>query len=389
LAETVAVMAADMDDLKRLNTAMSRPTHYSQHAFILDYCDRNGILLIPEVPAWQLTGNHMVREDMRDLERLQLCELIAANFNHPSVWAWSIGNEIESKVIDGREFVRDMIAYTKSLDPTRPVGFASYHILGGRTWDDGTRFADFVMLNQYFGSWHGPKDSLGPALDIIHASWPDKVVLISEYGFSPHWQQYSGPVILDPEQYYVAPVEAPKGSEEADAQRCRVIVEQNEVFRGKPFVAGAIFWVYQDYRTYSGFVMGVVDEERNRHGSWRVLREEYAPVLIESVRFAPGSGDRCSAVVALRARGPVESDMPAYTLRGYSLHWAVRPPGDGEPISEEVLALPVLEPGAAWEGEVRWVEPGKEHDLVLSVVRPTGAVVLERVYSSSGERQDG
>jgi beta-galactosidase/beta-glucuronidase len=50
LAETVAVMAADYDDLKQLNMVFARPVHYPQHEYILDYCDRNGILLIPEVP---------------------------------------------------------------------------------------------------------------------------------------------------------------------------------------------------------------------------------------------------------------------------------------------------------------------------------------------------
>ena len=124
-AETVTAMAADYDDLKTLNEVLSRPVHYPQHKFILDYADQHGILLIPEVPAWQLTQEQMYSEQMRELEKQQLSEMIAENFNHPSVWAWSIGNEIESNTGSGLEFVKEMIAYVKSLDPTRPVGFAS------------------------------------------------------------------------------------------------------------------------------------------------------------------------------------------------------------------------------------------------------------------------
>jgi len=92
LAENVSIMASDYDDLKRLNMVFSRPVHYPQHDFILDYCDHNGILLIPEVPAWQLTAAQMSSVSMRELEKQQLREMIEHDFNHPSVWAWSLGN---------------------------------------------------------------------------------------------------------------------------------------------------------------------------------------------------------------------------------------------------------------------------------------------------------
>ena len=383
LAETVTVMAADCEDLKRLNMVFSRPVHYPQSEFILDYCDRHGILLIPEVPAWQLTAAQLADPHMRELAQQQLREMIASDFNHPSVWAWSVGNEFDSTSTAGHEYVREMIALAKSLDPTRPVGFASNR-LNRRPQDDATSLMDFVLMNQYFGTWVGPKGGLGQALDWIHQTWPDKIIIISEYGFESHWNALWGPgsASLKPSQYYFIPEDMPSDSEEADAQRRLVITEQMEVFRSKPFVAGAIFWTYQDYRTPSGFVMGVVDAERNRRGSWAVLREEYAPVLIESVAFATVSGDSQSATVTLRTRGPVKEDMPAYTLREYSLHWAVTSPEGDETFSQGDLSLPTLEPGSEWTGEVEWVVPDAEHVLTLSIVRPTGFAVIERSYNS-------
>ena len=386
LAETVTVMTADYDDLKRLNMVFSRPVHYPQSEFILDYCDRNGILLIPEVPAWQLTAAQMADPDMLELAQQQLSEMIAANFNHPSVWAWSVGNEFQSRTGPGHEYVREMIDLAKSLDPTRPVGFAS-HRLATQPQQDATDLADFVLMNQYFGSWHSPKDRLDRALDDIHSAWPDKVVIISEYGFEPHWNTFWGPPSdsLDPAQYYFIPENVPSDSEEADAQRRQVIVEQMEVFRSKPFIAGAIFWTYQDYRTPSGFMMGVVDAERNRRGSRKVLREEYSPVLIDSVTFSPASGDRRSATVSLHTRGPVKEDMPTYTLRGYSLQWAVTSPQGDVTFSEGDIPLPALAPATTWSGEVEWVVPEAEYVVTLSIVRPTGFSVIEHLYNSQGE----
>jgi beta-glucuronidase len=125
LAETIMVMAADYADLKTLNTVLSRQAHYPQAEFILDYADRAGILLISEVPTWQLTAEQMDDPHMRELERQQLGEMIVAQGHHPSVWAWSLGNEFASQTAAGHAFVRDMIASVRALDPTRPVGFAS------------------------------------------------------------------------------------------------------------------------------------------------------------------------------------------------------------------------------------------------------------------------
>lgn len=385
LAETTMVMAADYDDLKRLNTVLSRPVHYPQHKFILDYCDRKGILLIPEIPAWQLTAAQMADPHMRELAQQQLREMILADFNHPSVWAWSVGNEIESDTRAGHEFIRDMIAAAKSLDPTRPVGFASNR-LNRRPKDDATDLADFVLMNQYFGTWVGPKGGLGRALDWIHQTWPDRVVVISEYGLEPHWNKLVGVSVesLDPEGYYFIPEDVPSDSEQADTQRRRLITEQMAVFRSKPFVAGAIFWTYQDYRTPTGFVMGVVDAQRERRGSWRVLRWEYAPVVIDSVVFSPPSGSTQRATVGLHTRGPVEEDMPAYTLRGYTLHWAVTSSDGEETFSDGDLSLPTLAPGSQWSGEVEWVVPQADYVLTLSVIRPTGFSVIEQSYNARG-----
>jgi hypothetical protein len=379
LAEPAAVMTADWDDLKLLNMVFGRPVHYPQHEFILDYCDRRGILLIPELPAWQLSAAQMADSRMRRLAQQQLCEMIAADFNHPSVWAWSIGNELESDTAAGRAFVRDMIAFVKSLDPTRPVGFASYHLLVGRPWADATQFADFVMMNQYFGTWHGPKDGLGLALDTIHLAWPDKTVIVSEYGFCPHSQTIEGPAQIDPAQYYYIAQDVPSGSEEADVQRQRVIADQIQVFRSKPFVSGALFWCYRHR-------MGVVDGAGNRRGSWWLLREEYSPVLIQSVTFAPAVGSARCATVKLRTRGPVEQDLPAYTLRGYRLRWVVTSPERAGTFAEEGLTLPTLAPGSEWTGEIEWAMPEADHILILSIVRPTGSSVIERAYDPHGSR---
>jgi len=386
-AETVTAMLADYDDLKTLNEVLSRPVHYPQNEFILDYADRHGILLIPEVPAWQFTQQQMNSQQMRDLEKQQLSEMIISDFNHPSVWAWSVANEIESNTSAGFEFVKQMIAYVKSLDPTRPVGFASNRLYSEPQFD-ATVLSDFVLMNQYFGTWGGPKQGLGPELDLIAKTWPDKVVIISEYGFEPHWNSYWGPPTstLDADQYYFIPDGTPSDSEVADIIRRQLITEQMAIYRSKPFVSGAIFWTYQDYRTRSNFIMGLVDYDRNRRGSWEVLRDEYAPALIDSLTLSPVADGQRTTTVTLHTRGPIEVDMPVYTLRGYTLHWAVTSPDGSTKFSEGDVPLPTLAPASQWSGEISLTVPAADYIVTVSIIRPTGFNVTDRSYDAQGEQ---
>ena len=89
------------------------------------------------------------------------------------------------------------------------------------------------MANAYFGSWSGGGEQVEPWLDFMQKTYPDKAVVISEYG-------------------YVGPF-APNAAE-ADRQRIANLHQQLDAFARRDFVAGAIFWIYQDYnRNYPDF----------------------------------------------------------------------------------------------------------------------------------------
>jgi beta-glucuronidase len=377
LAEPVTVMAADFSDLKRLNAVLSRPIHYPQADSVLDYADRHGLLLIPEIPAWQLSAAQLAHPRIRALARQQLREMIRSHANHPAVWAWSVGNEFASDTAAGYDFVREMMTLAKNLDPIRPVGFASNR-LGHQPWADATSLADIIMINAYFGTWSGPKARLGPALDAIHAAWPDKPVIVSEYGFAARWEWIHRRAGGDPSQYYA--ISSEQDSDAADHLRQHLIREQLPVFRSRPFVAGAIFFTYQDHRTPNELMMGVVDAQRQRRDSWAVLREAYAPAALNSVRISLTQNGLMHATVILRTRGPVERDLPAYTLQGYQLAWTVATPEGQRVFAQGVIALPTLPPATTWSGEIAWMAPEADAQLILRLLRPTGFAVLEHTY---------
>jgi beta-galactosidase len=101
-----------------------RCSHNPPAPAFLDTCDRLGMLVIDEAfDMWQDPKNpndYSVFFDtwsQKDLE-----SMIARDSNHPSVIAWSIGNEIPG--MDNPEVVqtaRTLAAFVRKADPTRPV----------------------------------------------------------------------------------------------------------------------------------------------------------------------------------------------------------------------------------------------------------------------------
>jgi beta-glucuronidase len=187
---------------------------------------------------------------------------------------------------------------------------------------------------------------------------------------------------LEPDQYYFVAEDQPSSEQANDAPRQAIIREQMDVFRTKPFVAGAIFW------SYAG-MMGVVDEKRQRRESWAVLRDEYSPVCFESVKSTFLTEGSQRTTIRLRARGPLESDLPVYTLRGYRLQWQATSSDKIVVFAQGEIPLPELLPSCAWSGELVWNAPPKETILTVSIVRPGGHCVLECSYDPWGDLPHG
>jgi beta-glucuronidase len=85
---------------------------------------------------------------------------------------------------EAAEFVRQLAEYVRSLDPTRPVTFASHR----HSRDRALGFADVISLNVYFG-WYSEWGSIEEGvrrmleeLKRVHEMHPDKPVLLAEFG---------------------------------------------------------------------------------------------------------------------------------------------------------------------------------------------------------------
>jgi beta-glucuronidase len=356
MAEPEGWITHDHDDLKHLNCVFTR-VHWPQDSRVLDYCDRHGILVQSEIPAWGWdTFKGMGDEPDADILANgleQMREMIARDRNHPSVVIWGLCNEVGGQHPPAYEFAKRLLAEVRKLDPGRLCSYAS-NSLEKNPERDVAGLMDIIEMNEYVGTWsQGNLDTIHKYLDAVHSAFPDKPVVISEYG------------------YCACVPERP----EDDVRRIETLRSHDGVFRSREYVAGAIFFCYNDYRSQAGFsgfgalqqnIHGVVDLFGRRKPSFEALREECSPVLALSVERHGNS---------FRVRVRTRSDLPAYMLRGYLVRGVLY--GAGEiPLEQRAEELPEIAPGGGASAELSFTVAQPVLRIAFDVVRPNGFSVL-------------
>jgi beta-galactosidase len=351
MAEPTEWITHDHVDMKYLNCVFTR-VHWPQDKRVLDYCDRHGILMQTEVPAWGwATFDKMTNQPDADIMENgleQLREMIARDRNHPSVVVWGLCNEIAGQNPPAYQFAKRMLEEAKRLDPGRLCSYAS-NSLAATPQRDVAGLMDFIETNEYYGSWApGTSDDVARHLDEIHAAFPGKPIVISEYG------------------YCACTPDRPEG----DKQRIEIMRSHDIAIRSKEFVSGAIFFCYNDYRTHVGDrgvgslkqrVHGVVDVYGAPKPSYELLRRESSPVESLTVEHLANKFQ-----VLIRTRG----DLPMYTLRGYKLRGSFF--GQGNiPVEQQEVALPETAAGSEVKLELSFTQSESPIHIQIVVLRPT------------------
>jgi len=364
LAETRGTMQHDYDDLLDLHTTLTRPVHYPQNPFILDYADRHGMLLIPEIPVWQFTEAQLSDPKILALAQQQMGEMIAQAGNHPSIFAWSVANESATGTPGGIAYFRAMRDFIHRIDPGRWVSFAddTFPKLE-RAGQSAANEADFLMMNQYFGTWHGPAAALAAALDKVERLFPGKMVIISEFG-------YPGFYAKDPLR--------------ADPNRIQTLEEQMPVLAARDWIAGAIQWCYQDYKSprnlwpgqSEGYVdHGVVDENRQRKPSYEVWKQLNAVAKLEARWVAPAGALPTKFSVTVTPNS--QHDLPYRPLSDYELNWILQDE-QGHTIARGQRHFDKLTEAISVDGALPTDISHNYRRLVVTLLAPSGFITAER-----------
>ncbi len=169
----------DLELIKEVGANTIRLAHYQHDQYFYDLCDHAGFALWAEIP---FISQFMAGKGAYDNTVSQMTELIAQNYNHPSIFFWGISNEI---LIGGdredlTQNLRDLHALAKKMDPSRMTTMAQVSITP--TDSEHVYITDVQSYNNYYGWYSGDVAENGPWMDAFHAQNPDVCLGISEYG---------------------------------------------------------------------------------------------------------------------------------------------------------------------------------------------------------------
>src|SRR5436190_5111852 len=123
-AFNIAAARRQLKILKEMGCNAIRTSHNPPAPELLDLCDEMGFLVMDEAfDMWRKEKNKQdYALDFEQWHRQDLEDQIKRDRNHPSVFIWSIGNEIREQFdSSGIALTKELVSIVKKLDPTRPV----------------------------------------------------------------------------------------------------------------------------------------------------------------------------------------------------------------------------------------------------------------------------
>ena len=261
-----------------------RTSHYPYSEEEMQMADREGFLIIDEIPAVSL----QFENDENAAIRLRMClqqldELVARDKNHPSVVMWCVANEPmpsslnpgnlaaptkgDPSVVRGKQFLDTLLRRARELDPTRLVTLVT--VMGGP--QDWMQQCDVICMNRYWG-WYvlgGEMDkalaSLEQELEQVWNLW-HKPIIMTEFGADTMPGLHGQPPVMWTEEY------------QADYIRGHL-----EVAGRKDYVAGMQVWNFADFAAVQSIMRigglnmkGIFTRTRTPKLAAHVLREFWA-----------------------------------------------------------------------------------------------------------------
>lgn len=280
-----AHMIQDFELLSWIGANSLRTSHYPYSEEFMDYCDRHGIVVIDETPAvglnWNIAGGIIggssggtyepghVDEGTAAQHRLEIERLIARDKNRPSVVLWSIANEPDTAVNAARDYFAPLVALTRELDPTRPVGYVNVMFA---SYDECTisDLFDVLMLNRYWGWYVNSGDLASAEVNWVEelsgwtGTYPDKPIIITEYGAD---------TVAGLHSIYDQPF--------TEDYQVEYLKMNSRVFDRFAAVVGEQMWNFADFQTKTGYARvdgnkkGAFTRDRRPKAAARYLRDRW------------------------------------------------------------------------------------------------------------------
>lgn len=235
-AINVRALERQLEILREMGVNAIRTSHNPPAPELLDLADRMGILMIVEAfDTWRInkTPNDygLVFDEWHEKD---MRAMVRRDRNHPSVIAWSIGNEIpEQGRAEGWKVSSRLAEIARGEDRTRPTTAAFNHIISGYNGFQNT--VDLFGYNYKPGEYRKLHEH-APHIPLIGSETASTVSSRGEYFFPVSDDKSKGLANFHVSSYDLS---APPWATPPDAE-----------FKGQddnPFVAGEFVWTGFDY----------------------------------------------------------------------------------------------------------------------------------------------
>ena len=234
-----AEQAEDFDLIMEMGCTGIRLAHYQHAQVFYDLCDKGGLAVWAEAC---LVNRVTDSPEFDAAAEQQVRELVKQNYNHPSIFFWSLYNELGGKAGDGQNehqvvLVKKLNDIAKAIDPDRVTVGASIH----QTKHPLNDIADVIAFNHYPGWYSGKVGDFGKLLDKNHADYPNKPMAISEYGAGSSVYQHE------------ADVKQPKPTGKWHPEEWQAEVHEHAwaAMETRPYLWGTFLWNMFDFASDS------------------------------------------------------------------------------------------------------------------------------------------
>jgi beta-glucuronidase len=220
-----------LDQLRRAQSVgvrLVRTGHAPPNPVLLDLADRMGLAVWEEIPLYHYTPLTFDAAMGRGIPQQMLREMALRDMNHPSVLFHGLANESTGE--EGRSrALTELRDVDRAIDGTRLTGQAAY---GFNPADPTSASLDVAGFTFYHGVFYGtdPVGDTATALEIAHRTYPDKPLMILEFGT---WADSTSRL----------------------AEQRRIFSETSQQILGQRatrpggYVSGAVWWALDDYAT--------------------------------------------------------------------------------------------------------------------------------------------
>lgn len=249
------VTVRDFQLLKWIGANSFRTSHYPYDEAVYDIADREGILIIDEIPAVGLLfydGEENVSIRQKQCEKA-LSEMLNRDKNHPSVIVWSVANEPMHKGVGGANYdgkekqgeneenqlaIRNLGRLVEICHEQDPSRLATFVAMSGSpsSWH---QVGDIICINRYYG-WYTNPGRMDQAMQIMNGE------LEKLYG------QYHTPIVMTEFGADTSPgFHSHDHDMFSEEFQCEFIASYLDLANTKDYVTGMMVWNFADFKTGS------------------------------------------------------------------------------------------------------------------------------------------